>query len=154
MNGEKKQGEEQVLSAEDFMASMQQAAGVQSEPNLPDDASDMDKRVGALEAENGVMKFQMGLENVQKAFKSRFPDATESQMQAVVGSYYRGNPIGIFDGIANATTTTAEKEQNKEGVQNFEVEDESSDDATMDENYIPGSMGEGIALITGEENYV
>ena len=150
MQEEKTGGEEQVLSSEEFMRNVQTAAGVEEEPTIPDGATDDQKRIAALENDNALMKFQMGVDNVIKAFKSKFPKATESQMQQVVGAYYEGNPIGIFDGIANAVQTTTEKDSDDEGTQDFEVEDESSDDQQMDENYIPGSMTEAIDMITGD----
>ena len=89
----------EALAPEDFMTNVQQAMGISAEPEINDEMDDTQKRVSALEHENGQMKFQMQLEKDIQAFKSNFPKATEAQLQDFILNVAKKNPQGTINAI-------------------------------------------------------
>ena len=73
------------------------------------------------------MEMQMSLQNVQRTFEKRFPNATEPQIQQFLNSEVNGDINGKFDSIVNAYRTTQEKEERGEVPRSLEMEDASSD---------------------------
>ena len=78
------------------------------------------------------MEMQMSLQNTQRTFEKRFPQATEAQIQQFLDSEVKGDINGKFDSIVNAYKVTQEKEERGDGPRSLEMEDASSDAGSQD----------------------
>lgn len=144
--GSEETQEDEVQDWETFFNSAYQASG-RADAIPRDNSGNMDPRDERMDK----MEMQMSLQNLQRTFEKRFPDATEAQVQKFIMSEINGNVIEKFDVIINAFKTTQEKEMRGEAPRSLMMEDGSADASSFDADE-PYSMEDAARRAAGLED--
>ena len=151
MADEEKTTEEEAMSQPEFIKSMADATGVNQQEVLPEDASVSDKKVSALEQQVKLLNFQNSLAESLNAIRTRYPKATDAQIQKYTKTSMTGDFMGNLDAMDAVVRTTMEAEQNDDGAKTLEmVEGESSGAGNDGMPTIAGNYGDAIAAGLGQ----
>jgi molecular chaperone GrpE (heat shock protein) len=151
MADETKTTEEEAMSQPEFIQSMAEATGVTKQGAVPDDASDEKKSIAALEQQVKLLNFQNSLAESLNAIRTRYPKATDAQIQKYTKTNMTGDFMGNLDAMDAVVRTTIEAEQDDDGTQTLEmVESESSGAGNDGAPTIAGNYDDAIAIGLGQ----
>ena len=124
-SAESQEAEGQELEAQDWETFFNTAYGASGRADaIPrDDEGNVDPRDERMDR----MEMQMSMQNLQRTFEKRFPNATEAQIQQFLMSEVESDVNAKFDSIVNAYRTTQEEEERGDGPRSLNMEDGSAE---------------------------
>lgn len=143
--------EEDAMSQPEFIRSMADATGVTQEEAVPEGTSESDRKIAGLEQQLKLLNFQNSLAESLNAVRTRYPKATDAQIQNYTKTSLTGDIMGNLDAMDAVVRTTMEADQNEDGTQTLEmVEDESSGAGNDGMPTIAGNYDDAIAIGLGQ----
>ena len=142
----KKPEEEQAMSQSEFVADMAKATGVTKQAAMPEDATPEQKQISDMQGELKLLKFQTSLQESLAAIRSRYPKATDIQIQKYAKTGLTGDIMGNLDAMDAVVRTSMEAEQNDDGNQTLDFVEGESSAAGNKVPQVAGDYSEAIAM--------